>query len=53
MRRAEGVSLDDELLGSDCLGELAERPPDHVAFSDGVDADFGRPVLTSTPRERA
>jgi uncharacterized protein YqjF (DUF2071 family) len=53
VRRAEVVSLDDELLGSNCLGELAERPPDHVAFSDGVEADLGRPVLASTPRERA
>lgn len=53
VHRAEVLSLDDGLLASVGLGELADRPPDHVAFSEGVDADFGRPVLASTPRERA
>ena len=32
------------------LGELAGRPPDHVAFSAGVHAEFGLPVRADTPR---
>jgi uncharacterized protein len=50
LRRAEVLELDDGLLGASGLGDLARRPPDHVAFSDGVAATFGRPVLATTPR---
>lgn len=43
LRGADVVELDDGLVRSVGLGDLARRPPDHVAFSDGVDARFGRP----------
>ncbi len=45
LRDAELMELDDELLGSVGLAELAGRPPDHIAFSDGVHTEFGRPTL--------
>jgi uncharacterized protein YqjF (DUF2071 family) len=48
VRRAELQALDDGLVASVGLGELMGRPPDHVAFSDGVDAEFGLPVLAGT-----
>ncbi len=41
---AEVTSLDDGLVGSVGLGDLASRPPDHVAFSPGVHSVFGLPV---------
>lgn len=41
---AEVLELDDGLLASVGLAGIADRPPDHVAFSDGVHAEFGRPV---------
>lgn len=50
LRRAEVQELDDGLLAAAGLGDLARRPPDHVAFSAGVAATFGRPVLATTPR---
>jgi uncharacterized protein len=51
LRRAELVDFaDDGLLASVGLGELGSRPPDHVAFSDGVPARFGLPVRSTTPR---
>lgn len=51
LRRAELIEFsDDGLLASVGLGELSQRPPDHVAFSDGVAARFGRPVRSTTPR---
>jgi uncharacterized protein len=50
LRRAEVHELDDGLLAAAGLGDLAQRPPDHAAFSTGVAATFGRPVLGSTPR---
>jgi uncharacterized protein len=51
MRRAELIDFtDDGLLASVGLAELGQRPPDHVAFSDGVAARFGRPVRSTTPR---
>jgi uncharacterized protein len=51
LRRAELVEFsDDGLLTSVGLGELGTRPPDHVAFSDGVRARFGLPVRSTTPR---
>lgn len=54
LRRAELIDFrDDGLLASVGLGDLGGRPPDHVAFSDGVAARFGRPVRSTTPRTRA
>jgi len=51
LRRAELIDFsDDGLLASVGLGDLSLRPPDHVAFSDGVAARFGRPVRSTTPR---
>jgi len=53
LRRAELIDFsDDGLLASVGLAELSKRPPDHVAFSDGVPARFGIPVLSTTPRVR-
>ena len=52
LREAEVVALDDELLGSVGLGELAGRAPDHVAFSDGVHTEFGFPADARRPRPR-
>ena len=43
LRGADVVELDDGLLASVGLGDLAGRPPDHVAFSDGVEVRFGVP----------
>ena len=42
---AELVELDDGLLGSVGFADLAHRPPDHIAFSPGVHAEFGLPRL--------
>jgi uncharacterized protein len=51
LRRAELVDFaDDGLFASVGLGDLGKRPPDHVAFSDGVAARFGLPVRSTTPR---
>jgi uncharacterized protein len=50
LRRAEVHELDDGLLAAAGLRDLARRPPDHVAFSEGVAATFGRPVLATTAR---
>jgi uncharacterized protein YqjF (DUF2071 family) len=52
LRHAQVQALDDGLLAAAGLGDLARRPPDHAAFSEGVAATFGRPVLASTPRSR-
>jgi uncharacterized protein YqjF (DUF2071 family) len=44
LHRAELQTLEDRgLLASVGLGELSNRPPDHVAFSAGVPAVFGLP----------
>ena len=43
LRNAEVLELDDGLVASVGLGDLARRPPDHVAFSDGVPVRFGMP----------
>jgi uncharacterized protein YqjF (DUF2071 family) len=51
LRHAEVVRLDDGLLGSVGLGELAGRAPDHVAFSDGVHTEFGFPGDARRPRQ--
>jgi uncharacterized protein len=50
LRDARVLTLDDELLASVGLGELAGRPPDHVAFSDGVHTEFGLPTDARNPR---
>lgn len=51
LRTAELVGFrDDGLLASVGLGDLGRRPPDHVAFSDGVPARFALPVLATRPR---
>ena len=56
LRRAELLEIEDGLLSSVGLGNAvadgagAQRPPDHVAFSDGVSAEFGRPGLAGTAR---
>jgi uncharacterized protein len=51
LRRAELIEFSDNgFLASVGLGDLGKRPPDHVAFSDGVAARFGLPVLSTTPR---
>ena len=43
LHSAELVSLDDSLLASVGFPGLAERPPDHVAFSPGVHTVFTFP----------
>jgi hypothetical protein len=50
LRDAELLTLEDELLASVGLGELAHRAPDHVAFSDGVHTEFGLPSDARRPR---
>ena len=47
---ADVVALEDELLGSVGLPDLASRPPDHVAHSPGVRAEFGLPGDARRPR---
>ena len=43
LRHAEVVELDDGLLAAAGLPGVGGRPPDRVAFSDGVYAEFARP----------
>ena len=43
LRRAEVVELDDQLVADAGLPGLTDRPPEHVAHSDGVYAEFARP----------
>ena len=50
LRTAEVQELDDGLVAAAGLGDLAGRPPDHVAFSDGVPVEFGLPTPARTPR---
>jgi hypothetical protein len=50
LQRADVLELDDGLVASVGLGDLAGRAPDHAAFSAGVAATFGTPVLATTPR---
>ena len=47
---AEVLTLDDSLMASVGLPDLAARPPDHVAFSPGVRTEFGFPGNATTPR---
>jgi uncharacterized protein len=44
LRAAELLELDDGLMAAAGLNDLALRRPDHVVFSEGVTATFGRPV---------
>ena len=50
LHHCEVVRLDDGLLASVGLPGLAERPPDHVAFSPGVRTEFGLPSDARRPR---
>jgi uncharacterized protein YqjF (DUF2071 family) len=50
LRTAEVLALDDGLVAAAGLGDLARRPPDHVAFSDGVAVEFGLPTPARHPR---
>ncbi len=50
LREAELLHLDDGLVRAAGLGDLADRPPDQVAFSDGVHAEFGLPASAARPR---
>jgi uncharacterized protein len=47
---AEVLELDDGLVASVGLPDLAARPPDHVAFSPGVCTEFGFPGDATRPR---
>lgn len=47
---AEVLELEDGLMASVGLPELATRPPDHVAFSPGVRTQFGFPSDATRPR---
>jgi uncharacterized protein YqjF (DUF2071 family) len=49
LRSAELLHLDESLLASHGLHGLF-RPPDHVAFSNGVPVVFGAPVPAYRPR---
>ena len=49
---AEVLALDDGLMASVGLPGLADRPPDHVAFSPGVTTEFGLPGDARRPRHR-
>jgi uncharacterized protein len=50
LRDAEVLELDDQLVADAGFPGLTGRPPDHVAFSEGVDAEFGRPGDARQPR---
>ncbi|MFC6285337.1 YqjF family protein [Nocardioides sp. GCM10027113] len=50
LHAAEVLDLDDQLVTSAGFGDLAARPPDHVAFSPGVHTRFGLPVDARRPR---
>lgn len=47
---AEVLDLDDDLLAAAGLPGLADRAPDHVAFSAGVRTRFGLPTDARRPR---
>ncbi|RYB92150.1 DUF2071 domain-containing protein [Nocardioides oleivorans] len=47
---AELLELDDGLMASVGLPDLAARPPDHVGFSPGVHTEFGWPGDARRPR---
>ena len=50
LRTAEVLELDDGLVAAAGLGELTQRPPDHIAFSEGAEVIFGSPTPATTPR---
>ena len=50
LRTAEVLELDDGLVAAAGLPGLTRRPPDHVVFSEGVAATFGRPGPATSPR---
>jgi uncharacterized protein len=50
LQDADVLELDDELMASVGLDELAGRVPDHVAFTEGVHTEFGLPGDASRPR---
>jgi uncharacterized protein YqjF (DUF2071 family) len=50
LRDAEVVELRDDLVADAGFPGLTARPPDHVAFSDGVHAEFGPPYDARLPR---
>ena len=50
LQAAEVLELDDELMASVGLPDLASRAPDHAAFSPGVHTDFGFPGNAARPR---
>ena len=43
LHTAEVLELDDDLVAAAGFGDLATRPPDHVAWSPGVSVRFGFP----------
>lgn len=47
---ADVLALDDELMASVGLPDLAARPPDQVAFSPGVHTEFAFPGDATRPR---
>jgi uncharacterized protein YqjF (DUF2071 family) len=50
LRDAELLELDDGLVAAAGLPGVTERAPDHVAFSEGVQAEFGPPYDAGLPR---
>ena len=44
------LELDDQLVASVGLPGVTGAPPDHVAFSEGVHAEFGAPYDARQPR---
>jgi uncharacterized protein YqjF (DUF2071 family) len=50
LRDAGVLELDDELVAAAGFPGLTDRAPDHVAFSDGVHAEFGPPYDARLPR---
>jgi uncharacterized protein YqjF (DUF2071 family) len=50
LRTADVLELDDGLVAAAGAADLAHRAPDHVVFSDGVAATFGRPGSATVPR---
>jgi uncharacterized protein YqjF (DUF2071 family) len=50
LKDATVLELDDRLVASVGLPGVTDAPPDHVAFSEGVHAEFARPVDSRQPR---
>jgi len=50
LQAAQVLGLDDQLLAAAGLPGLADRQPDHVAFSAGVTSRFGYPNGATAPR---